>query len=48
MRLAGTNPARFIDAKTGEVRARVGIHDRGVTFPAWDGRYDQVYWSVVE
>jgi hypothetical protein len=48
MRLAGTNPARFIDAKTGEVRARVGIHDRGVTFSAWDGRYDQVYWSVVE
>jgi hypothetical protein len=44
----GTNPARFIDAETGEVRARVGIHDRGVTFPAWDGRYDQVYWSVVE
>jgi hypothetical protein len=38
--------SRFVDPDTGEMRARIGYHDRGVTFPAWGGRYDRVGWVV--
>jgi hypothetical protein len=42
-----TNPGRFIDAK-GQVLARVGFVDFGVTFVNWAGRFDTAYWSVIE
>jgi hypothetical protein len=31
----------------GVFRDRVGSLDLGVTFPAWGGRFDHVYWVVV-
>jgi carboxypeptidase B len=42
------NAGRYVDDGTLEVRARVGYGDRGVTFPAWGGRYDRAYWTVSE
>jgi choice-of-anchor B domain-containing protein len=42
------DPARFVEPGTGEVSARVGFQDRGVSFPAWSGQYDQVSWSTRE
>ncbi|MEW5882946.1 MAG: choice-of-anchor B family protein [Armatimonadota bacterium] len=41
-----TNPGRFVQSGTGLVRARIGYHDRGVTFISWDGRYDRCTWTV--
>lgn len=41
-----TNPTRFVQSGTGLVRARIGYHDRGVTFISWDGRYDRCTWTV--
>jgi hypothetical protein len=38
--------ARFVDPGTLEVRTRVGYLDFGVTFPAWGGRFDEVFWTV--
>ena len=42
------DPAAYIEDGTGTVRARVGYLDVNVTFPAWGGRFDHVYWLVVE
>ncbi len=36
----------FVDPGTHEIRARIGYADRGVTFPAWHGAYDEVYWLI--
>lgn len=41
-----TNPNRFINPSNREVKARIGYHDRGVTFPSWDGFYDYAIWRV--
>lgn len=41
-----TNASRFVQAGTGKVRARIGYHDRGVTFISWGGRYDLTKWEV--
>ena len=41
-----TNPERFVQAGTRLVRARIGYHDRGVTFISWDGRFDRCTWTV--
>ncbi len=41
-----SNAQRFVHQGTREVKARVGYHDRGVTFPAWGGRYDMTKWEV--
>jgi hypothetical protein len=38
--------ARFVDPDTFEVRTRVGYLDFGITFPAWGGRFDEVFWTV--
>ncbi|RMG23419.1 MAG: DUF5123 domain-containing protein [Armatimonadetes bacterium] len=40
------NASRFIDPNTREIKARIGYHDRGVTFPAWGGRFDQTVWNI--
>lgn len=40
------NAARYVQTGTGIVRARVGFHDRGVTYPAWGGRFDLVRWTI--
>jgi len=40
------NASRFINQSTREIRARIGYHDRGVTFPAWGARYDQTVWNI--
>jgi hypothetical protein len=39
---------RFVQSGTGQMKARVGYVDLGVPFAAWDGRFDQAYWTVVE
>jgi thermitase len=41
-----TNPGRFVQSGTRQMKARIGYHDRGVTFPAWDGYYDWAIWTV--
>jgi hypothetical protein len=41
------NAGRFVDPATSEVKARVGFHDYGVPFLAWDGQFDLVRWNVV-
>lgn len=41
-----SNAERFVHQGSREVKARVGYHDRGVTFPAWGGRYDMTKWEV--
>lgn len=38
--------AQYIDQQSGEIKCRIGFFDRGVTFPAWGGRIDRVYWLV--
>jgi serine protease AprX len=38
------DPRRFVEGGTGRVRARIGFHDRGVTFPGWSGRFDVALW----
>jgi len=42
------DPTPFMDDGTGEVKARIGFHDRGVTFPSWLGRFDMVHWTVIQ
>ncbi len=42
------DPGRFIRSEDSAVRARIGFHDLGVTFPAWGGRFDQVYWQALD
>jgi hypothetical protein len=37
-----------VQSGTGQMKARVGYVDLGVPFAAWDGRFDQAYWTVVE
>lgn len=41
-----TNASRYVQPGTGVVRARIGFHDRGVTYPAWGGRFDLVRWTI--
>lgn len=41
-----TNARRFVQPGTRLVRARVGFHDRGVTFISWGARYDVTKWEV--
>ncbi|GIV01471.1 MAG: hypothetical protein KatS3mg015_0301 [Fimbriimonadales bacterium] len=41
-----SNATRFIQPGTRQMRARIGFHDRGVTFVNWGARYDQVRWLV--
>lgn len=41
-----SNAARFVQPGTRQMKARVGYHDRGVTFPAWGARYDMTKWEV--
>lgn len=41
-----SNAERFVHQGSREVKARIGYHDRGVTFPAWGGRYDMTKWEV--
>lgn len=41
-----SNASRFINQSTREIKARIGYHDRGVTFPAWGARYDQTVWNI--
>jgi hypothetical protein len=43
-----TNPGRFVEDGTGEMKARVGFLDLGVTFPSWDGRYDVTFWTIAQ
>ena len=38
--------ARFVDDETLEMKARVGLIDFGVTFPAWGGTYDVAHWTM--
>jgi hypothetical protein len=40
------NPSRFIQPGTRLMRARIGYHDRGVTFVSWGARYDLTKWQV--
>ncbi len=40
------NPARFVQSGTGEMKARIGYVDFGVTFIAWGGRFDKAFWIV--
>lgn len=40
------NAHEFVEQATGEMRARIGIHDRGVTFVDWGGAFDMVRWVV--
>lgn len=40
------NPARFVQSGTGEMKARVGYVDFGVTFINWGGRFDKASWIV--
>jgi hypothetical protein len=35
----------YVDPGTNEMKARIGYHDRGVTFLSWSGNYDQVGWT---
>ena len=41
-----TDPEQFIEPGTGEMKARVGFLDLGVTFPGWIARYDHTFWNV--
>ncbi|RMG23629.1 MAG: peptidase S8 [Armatimonadetes bacterium] len=41
-----SNPGRFVQSGTRQMKARIGYHDRGVTFPSWDGYYDWAIWTV--
>ena len=43
-----TNPERYIEDGTGQVKARVGYRDHGVTLVGWSGRFDRAVWTVVE
>lgn len=38
---------RFVHPASGEVRARIGLSDRGVTFINWHGAFDEVYWRIL-
>ncbi len=40
------NASRFVQAGTRLMRARIGYHDRGVTFVSWGARYDLTKWEV--
>ncbi len=41
-----TSAARFVQPGTRLLRARIGYHDRGVTFISWGGRFDVTKWEV--
>ncbi len=41
-----SNPAQFVETGTGAVRVRIGVHDRGVTYISWGGRFDLVRWTI--
>lgn len=40
------NPQRFVRAGTRLMKARIGYHDRDVTFASWEGRFDRVIWWI--
>lgn len=40
------NPSRFVQSGTGEMKARIGYVDFGVSFLAWGGRFDKAFWIV--
>jgi len=46
--VAAGDLSRFVQTGTGEMRARVGFHDRGVTVAGWNTRYDQGVWLVTQ
>lgn len=41
-----TNPARFVNPATGQVRARIGWFDRGSISPGWTASIDRSIWEV--
>lgn len=41
-----TDPEQFVEPGTGEMKARVGFIDLGITFPGWNARYDHAFWNV--
>jgi hypothetical protein len=41
-----SNASRFVQPGTRTMRARIGYHDRGVTFISWGGRFDVTKWQV--
>ena len=43
-----TDAGRFVENGTGEMKARVGFLDLGVTFVSWDGRFDVTFWTVAQ
>lgn len=45
---ASGNLSRFVRTGTGEMRARIGFHDRGVTLVGWNTRYDQAVWRLTQ
>lgn len=40
------NAQRFVEPGTRAMKARVGYLDLGITFLAWNGRYDHAFWNV--
>jgi hypothetical protein len=44
--LVDTDTGRFIESGTLEMKARIGFHDRGVTFISWSGNYDAASWRI--
>ncbi len=42
------NAPRFVQAGSGEIKARIGFVDFDVSWAGWRVRYDQVFWVVVE
>lgn len=38
--------SRYVQTGTRLMRARIGYHDRGVTFVSWGSRYDLVRWVI--
>jgi hypothetical protein len=44
--LVEADTGRFIDNGTLQMKARIGYHDRGVSFPGWSGNYDVASWRI--
>jgi hypothetical protein len=40
-------PAEYVEQGTRKMRVKIGYHDRGVTFIAWSGEFDQLLWGIV-
>lgn len=41
-----SNAGRFVQPGTRLLRARIGYHDRGVTYISWGARFDMATWEV--